>query len=116
MTEDYYEIRVYLIGDEAVGKHSIANRFLKLNLSKTIHDNYFIKQNPKKKSNIKNTIKNKIPTNYLEYNYMQTDQRNFIKKEKFNILTTTKILTLENTTIFFNFFLIVEADKLDYLS
>ena len=44
MTEDYYEIRVYLIGDEAVGKHSIANRFLKLNLSKTIHDNYFIKQ------------------------------------------------------------------------
>ena len=116
MTEDYYEIRVYLIGDEAVGKHSIANRFLKLNLSKTIHDNYFIKQNPKKKSNIKNTIKNKIPTNYLEYNSMQTDQRNFIRKEKFNILTTTKILTLENSTIFFNFFPIVEADKLDYLS
>lgn len=111
---DFFEIRVYLIGDEAVGKHSIGNRFLKLNLSKTLHENYFIKQNPKK-TNVK-TKKTKIPTNYLEYNSLQNDQRNFIRKEKFNILTTTKILTLENSTVFFNFFPIVEADKLEYLS
>ena len=111
---DFYEIRFYLIGDEAVGKHSIGNRFLKLNLSKTLNDNYFIKQNPKK-TKVKNE-EIKIPSNYLEYNSLQTDQRNFIRKEKFNILTTTKILTLENSTIFFNFFPIVEADKLEYLS
>jgi len=118
---DCYEIRIYLIGDEAVGKHSIGNRFLKLNLSKTINDNYFIKD-IQKKTNIKkkkNKFKNneaQIPMNYLEYNSLQKDQRNIIRKEKFNIITTSKVITLENTIIYLNFFPIVEADKLEYLS
>ena len=43
-----YEIRIYLIGDPLVGKNSIAQRFLKLNTSKTVEDNFFLKKKPKR--------------------------------------------------------------------
>jgi hypothetical protein len=57
--EEFYEIRFFLIGDLAVGKRSIAQRFKKLNTSKTEKDKFFVKKDPRDAYGIgKKKIKN----------------------------------------------------------
>ena len=42
INDEFFEIRVFLIGDLGVGKKSIVQRFKNLNTTKTSIDKYFI--------------------------------------------------------------------------
>ncbi len=53
INDEFFEIRVFLIGDLGVGKKSIVQRFKKLNTTKTSIDKYFIQKEIK---NYKNNI------------------------------------------------------------
>ena len=47
MNDEFFEIRVFLIGDLGIGKKSIVQRFKKLNTTKTSIDKYFIQKDPR---------------------------------------------------------------------
>lgn len=47
INDEFFEIRVFLIGDLGVGKKSIVQRFKKLNTTKTSIDKYFIQKDPR---------------------------------------------------------------------
>ena len=103
-----YEIRIYLIGDPLVGKNSIAQRFLKLNTSKTVEDNFFLKKNPKELYKKSNNDK---------YKQMSNEKKLEIRKEvqRLEVQKTAKEISINGFNIILNFFPICEAEKLENL-
>ena len=104
-----YEIRIYLIGEPLVGKNSIAKRFLKLNTSKTVQDNFFLKKDPNelyKKSN-----------NDDKYKQLSNEMKLEIRKEikRLEVQKTAKEISINGYNIILNFFPICEAEKIENL-
>ena len=103
ISNNILEIRVYLIGDYSVGKKSIIKRFKTLNSSKTTGDTINKRKNEKNNEQEENNEESK-----KELNQEQID---FLKKEEIrqNLMKLTKIYTIGNKSIYFNFYPCLEA-------
>ena len=106
ISDNILEIRVYLIGDYNVGKKSIIKRFKTLNSSKTTGD---ITNKPKK-NKLNNDSLDNIEESKKEKELNQ-EQKDFLKKEEIrqNLMKLTKIYTIGNKSIYFNFYPCLEA-------
>ena len=101
-----FEFRVFIIGDELVGKKSIVNRFKKLNSTQTEEDTYFYNGDPKDEYGL-GTKKTKEALEKLEiYQQLNVVDKNIIRKEieRKNLMKFKKIFIVDSTKLEFNFF------------
>ena len=113
MTDDeFFEIRVFLIGDLAVGKRSITQRFKKLNTTKTSEDRYFIQKDPRDAYGIGKKKNKKLQD---QYNALSDMDKFTIRKEfeRIDLMTFSKQISINKYHITLNFFPISEAEKID---
>ena len=110
--DEFYEIRIFLIGDIAVGKRSITQRFKKLNTTKTLKDNYFITKDPRDAYGIGKKKNKKLE---LQYNSLNVMDKFTIRKEieRIDLMTFSKQIIVNKYNITLNFFPICEAEKID---
>jgi hypothetical protein len=109
ISNNILEIRVYLIGDYYVGKKSIVKRFRTLNASKTSGDTPTIKK--KEEKNKTNDDENDEDNKEEEKKELTQEQKDFLKKEEIrqNLMKITKVFTLGQKSIYFNFYPCLEA-------
>lgn len=114
---NHYELRVYLIGDYAVGKKAIINRFRILNSTKTTKDNFFAeppKPKPQRKaSNESSDDDNKKIFIPKEPTPEELEEER-LRKIRENYMAYTKIYSLGSNKVSFNFFPIQEPQQLAY--
>ena len=112
---DHIEVRVYIIGDYAVGKRAIAKRFKKLNTTQTLQDNFFVQGDPRDAYGLGKKKDEKLLETYNSYSVM--DKYSIRKEiERIDLMTFAKVIEIEGYSITFNFFPIFEAEKLDGLN
>ena len=113
INDEFFEIRVFLIGDLGVGKKSIVQRFKKLNTTKTSIDKYFIQKDPRDAYGEK---KNKKLQE--QYNSLSDIDKLVIRKEfeRIDLMTFSKLISINEYHITLNFFPIKEAEKIDKLN
>ena len=111
INDEFFEIRVFLIGDLGVGKKSIVQRFKKLNTTKTSIDKYFIQKDPRDAYGEK---KNKKLQE--QYNSLSDIDKLVIRKEfeRIDLMTFSKLISINE--YYLNFFPIKEAEKIDKLN
>lgn len=111
---NYYEIRVYLIGDYYVGKKSIANRFKLLNSTSTTFEksNGAAVNNSTTNKDAKNK-KTKPPEEKIEYNEEELEEIRQENKRQ-ELMCFTKVFSIGMNHISLNFFPIKEAEPLGY--
>ncbi len=111
-TDEFYEIRIFLIGDLAVGKRSITQRFKKLNTTKTFKDKYFITKDPRDAYGIGKKQNKKLASQYNSLNVM--DKFTIRKEiERIDLMTFSKQIIVNKYNIILNFFPICEAEKIN---
>ena len=113
--EEFYEIRFFLIGDLAVGKRSITQRFKKLNTSKTEKDKFFVKKDPRDAYGIGKKKNKKL---LEQYNSLSVMDKFTIRKEieRIDLMQFSKTIIINKFHITLNFFPICEAEKIDNLN
>ena len=113
--EEFYEIRFFLIGDLAVGKRSITQRFKKLNTSKTEKDKFFVKKDPRDAYGIGKKKNKKL---LEQYNSLSVMDKFTIRKEieRIDLMQFSKTIIINKYHITLNFFPICEAEKIDNLN
>ena len=99
INDEFFEIRVFLIGDLGVGKKSIVQRFKKLNTTKTSIDKYFIQKDPR---DVYGEKKNKKLQE--QYNSLSDIDKLVIRKEfeRIDLMTFSKLITINE--YYFKFF------------
>ena len=115
MNDEFFEIRVFLIGDLGVGKKSIVQRFKKLNTTKTSIDKYFIQKDPRDVYGIGEKKNKKLQE---QYNSLSDIDKLVIRKEfeRIDLMTFSKLISINEYHITLNFFPIKEAEKIDKLN
>ena len=112
INDEFYEIRIFLIGDLAVGKRSITQRFKKLNTTETTKDKFFISKDPRDAYGIGKKINKKLASQYNSLNVM--DKFTIRKEiERIDLMTFSKQIIVNKYNIILNFFPICEAEKID---
>ena len=108
-----FEIRVFIIGDDQVGKNSIAQRFKKLNSTQTEVDDYFVQEDPKDEYGL-GKVKTKESLEKLgKYQQLDVADKSLVRKqiERKSLMKFKKIFIVGNTRLEFNFFPIKSADE-----
>ena len=108
-----FEIRVFIIGDNQVGKNSIVQRFKKLNSTQTEVDDYFVQEDPKDEYGL-GKVKTKESLEKLgKYQQLDVADKGLVRKqiERKSLMKFKKIFIVGNTRLEFNFFPIKSADE-----
>lgn len=111
---NYFEIRVYLIGDHYVGKKAIVNRFKLLNSTTTTFEKpNEIEGNNNTTNKDAQTKKAKPPEEKKEYTEEELEE---IRQENRRqaLMCFSKVFSIGMNNISFNFFPIKEAEPLGY--
>ena len=113
MSTSNYEIRVFVIGDNQVGKNSIVKRFKKMNSTQTEEDNYFIPGNPKIEYGLEKISTKEDQEKFDKYQQLDVIDKAYIRKqiERKNLMKFKKIFIVGKSRIEFNFFPIKSAEE-----
>ena len=113
MSTSNYEIRVFVIGDNQVGKNSIVKRFKKMNSTQTEEDNYFIPGNPKTEYGLEKISTKEDQEKFDKYQQLDEIDKAYIRKqiERKNLMKFKKIFIVGKSRIEFNFFPIKSAEE-----
>ena len=113
MSTSNYEIRVFVIGDNQVGKNSIVKRFKKMNSTQTEEDNYFIPGNPKTEYGLEKISTKEAQEKFDKYQQLDVIDKAYIRKqiERKNLMKFKKIFIVGKSRIEFNFFPIKSAEE-----
>ena len=108
-----FEIRVFVIGDDQVGKNSIVQRFKKLNSTETEEDNYFIQGDPKNDYGLGKLKTKETEEKLAKYQQLDDPEKCLVRKqiERKNLMKFKKIFIVGHTRLEFNFFPIKSADE-----